>query len=170
MPQMLLTSYNPYAPIQVNEPNGNRLHLPRIQFRAWLRLPGIMFPRDAIIDTGSPFTWFPEDVWQSLRVSVDYEWLAFPTGCTPPRGLSVGWNFTFRFARFLQPIGLHDFQTELTRDGAIVQFANGNPPIPPGSRRPAFVVVGLWGGVLEGTALRISADAATGQAVGALEW
>jgi hypothetical protein len=31
-------------------------------------------------------------------------------------------------------------------------------------------LLGLWGGILEGTNLRVSADAATGHAVGSLEW
>src|SRR5262249_15236376 len=108
MPQLLLMSYNPFASIPVDEPSGNRLLIPRIQFRCWLRLPGVIFPRDVIIDTGAPFTCFPEDVWQPLHAGVDYEWLAFPTGYTPPRAQTVGWNFTFRFARLCQPIGIHD--------------------------------------------------------------
>lgn len=169
MPVVHLTTFGTHLTLPVREPGGRLRLLPRTQFRCWLRLPNVIYPRDAIIDTGSPFTWLPQDVWEKLQPA-DYEILAFPTGYAPPRAQTAGWSFTFRFARFLQPIGLHDGATELTRDGVIVQLADGNPPVPPGSQRPAVVVVGLWGGVLEGTALRTSADATRGHTVGVLEW
>jgi hypothetical protein len=154
----------------VDEPNGHQLLLPRVQFRCWLRLPNLTMPRDGIIDTGSPLTWFPEAIWQRFRPGVDFEELPFAAGYTPPRGQTAGWNFTFRMARILQPIGLHDARAELTRDRVIVQFADGNPPIPRGSQRPAVAVIGLWGGLLEGTSLRTMTDSATGHLTGALEW
>ncbi len=144
MPQLRLMSYTPFAPIPVDEPNGNRLLIPRIQFRCWVRLPNVFFPRDGIVDTGSPFTWFPEEVWQTLRPGIDYEWLPFASGYSPRRAQTAGWNFTYRMARLLQPIGPHDMLTELTRSGIIAQFADGNSPIPTGSQRPAVIVLGLW--------------------------
>lgn len=170
MPRIELTSFGRYTYIPVEEPGGTPLNLPRIQFRCWLRLPGVLFPRDAIIDTGSPFTWLPEEAWENLTVGVDYEELPFPQGYPPPRGQTAGWSFTFRFARVLRPIGIHDGRAELSRQNVIVQLADGNPPIPPGSQKPAVVVLGLWGGILENTNLLISTDPASGHVVGALEW
>lgn len=58
MPRIELIPYGQHLLIPVEEPSGTRLNLSRIQFRCWPRLPGVLFPRDAIIDTGSPFTWF----------------------------------------------------------------------------------------------------------------
>jgi hypothetical protein len=126
-------------------------------------------PRDGIIDTGSPFTWLPEAIWSRFQPGVDYEDLPFEAGYAVPRGQTAGWNFTFRMVRMLQPITLFDIHTELIRDRVIVQLADGNPPLPPGSNKPAVVVIGLWGGLLEGTSLRVSADPHSGQLAGTLE-
>jgi hypothetical protein len=168
MPQIELIPFGQRTHVPVDEPSGNRLHLPRVQCRCWMRLPNLTMPRDGIIDTGSPFTWFPEAIWQHFRSGLDFEELPFEAGYVPPRGQTAGWNFTFRMVRLLQPIGPHDGRAELTRDRAIVQFSDGNPPIPRGSQRPAVAVIGLWGGVLEGTRLHISP--APGHLAGALEW
>jgi hypothetical protein len=129
-----------------------------------------MMPRDGIIDTGSPLSLFPESVWSRFEPGIDFEWLSFAPGFSPPRGQSARWTFTFRIARMLQPLSLFDTQAELKRDNAIVQFADGNPPIHSGSKQPPRVVIGLWGGVLEGTSIQIARDAGTGHAVGILEW
>jgi hypothetical protein len=170
MPEIHLSTFGTRATMPVRDPTGTPLLLPRIQLRCLVRLPNLTMPRDGIIDTGSPFTWFPEAIWRHFQPGVDYEELPFEPGYTAPRGQTAGWNFTFRMARMLQPIGLHDLSTELERHGVIAQFANGNPPIPPGSQRPAVVVIGLWGGLLEGTSLRIATDATTGHLAAALEW
>jgi hypothetical protein len=100
-------------------------------------------PRDGIIDTGSPFTWIPEAIWQHFQPGIDFEELPFDVGYVPPRGQTAGWAFNFRMVRMLQPIGLHDGQTELTRTGGIVQLADGNPPSFARSNAPAVVVIGL---------------------------
>lgn len=170
MPEIRLSTPAVWATLPVRNANGVRLSLPRAQFRCLVRLPNLTMPRDGIIDTGSPFTWMPEAIWQHFRPGIDFEELPFEPGYTVPRGQTAGWNFTFRFVRMLQPIGLYDFQTELTRDNAIVQFTDGNPPSLARSNAPAVVVIGLWGGLLEGTSLRIATDAATGHVAGALEW
>lgn len=169
MPQIELVPYTRYAPIPGDEPGGIPRLLPRVQFRCWMRVPGSPIPRDGIIDTGSPFTWLPEEVWQPLRLGVDYEWLPFAAGYPAPRAQTAGWSFSFRFARFLQPVGLSDGRTELPRDGVIAQFASGNPPVPSRSQRPAFAVIGLYGGLLTDTRLHISTDA-SGNIAGVLGW
>jgi hypothetical protein len=56
------------------------------------------------------------------------------------------------------------------RDGVIVQFADGNPPSFSKGKRPPRVVIGLWGGLLEGTTLRIAKDSNSGNTIGSLEW
>ncbi len=170
MPEIRLSTFGTRATLPVRAPSGGPLLLPRAQFRCLVRLPNLTMPRDGIIDTGSPFTWMPEAIWQHFRPGIDFEELPFEPGYTVPRGQTAGWNFTFRFVRMLQPIGLYDFQTELTRDNAIVQFTEGDPPSLARSNAPAVVVIGLWGGLLEGTSLRIATDAATGHVAGALEW
>lgn len=169
MPTLHLTTYIHGTPMPVVSPKG-MLFIPRLQFRCWMRLPNTFMPRDGIIDTGSPLTWFPEGVWSQFQEGRDFEWLPYEAGFTPPRGHTAGWSFTFRMARLLQPLSLFDTQTELTRVGAIVQFADGNPPVPPGSNRPPRAVIGLWGGLLEGTSIRTSTDATTGHVVACLEW
>src|SRR5262245_25167840 len=172
MPQLPLTSYHHGPPMPVDDPAGGRRLIPRLQFRCLVRLPGTLLPRDGIIDTGSPFTWFPEAIWRGWRSGVDFEELPFEVGYAAPRGQSAGWTFTFRMARMLQPVVLFNLHaaTELERHRVIVHLADGTPPLPHGSKQPARVVLGLWGGVLEGASLRISTDAGTGYALGALDW
>jgi len=170
MPQIRLSTHVLGRPLPV-EPNvGSGILIPRLQFRCWVRLPNTFMPRDGIIDTGSPLTWFPEDVWSPFQHGRDFEWLPFAPGYTPPRGQTGGWAFSFRMARLLQPMSLFDTQTELIREGTIVQFTDGNPLAPMNSKRPPLVVIGLWGGILEGTNLRMTTNATTGQTLGSLEW
>jgi hypothetical protein len=169
MPIIKLTTFFPGPPMPVPSPSGT-LAIPRPQFRCWVRLPNTIMPRDGIIDTGSPLSWFPERIWSQFMLGRDFEWLPFAAGYLPPRAQTAGWTFTFRMARMLQPLSLFDTQSELIRDGAIVQFADGNPPTPQGSKQPPRVIIGLWGGVLEGTSLHMSSDATTGHTVGRLEW
>ena len=170
MPRIRLASHAPHLPMPVEEPTGTRLLVPRLQLLCWVRLPNLLMPLDGILDTGSPFSWFPEAVWSRLRPGVDFEELQFEAGYAPPRALAAGWSFTFRIARMLQPVVLMDTSTELERNGAIVQFADGNPPVPTGSKKPPRVVLGMWGGALEGLNLRMATDTVTGHTLGALEW
>jgi hypothetical protein len=170
MPRMRLTALGVAAGLPVREPNGAALLLPRVQLRCLLRLPNVLVPRDGIIDTGSPFSWFPEALWSQFRRGTDYEELPFEAGIAVPRGRTAGWNFTFRFVRFLQPIGLHDGSIELVRSNLIAQFADGNPPAFATTNAPAVAVIGLWGGALEGTSVRVETDASTGRLAGAIEW
>jgi hypothetical protein len=155
-------------PVEV--PNGTHLLVPRLQLVCYVRLPNLLMPLDGIIDPGSPLSWFPEAVWSRLRPGIDFEELPFEAGYMPPRAQAAGWSFSFRVARMLQPVVLMDTSTELERNAVIVQFADGNPPIPPGSKKPPRVVIGLWGGILEGLNLRMATDPGTGHTVGALEW
>jgi hypothetical protein len=172
MPIMPLATLSPGLPLQAEEPGGTRLTIPTPQFRCLIRPPGLLLPRDAVIDTGSPLSWLPEAIWSRLRIGSDYEFLPWPSGFTPPPVQTAGWNFTFRIARLVQPIILFNFATgaELTRDRVVVQLADGNPPAAARSNAPPRVVIGLWGGVLEGTSLRISPAPAPGHLAGALEW
>ncbi|QDU24266.1 hypothetical protein [Urbifossiella limnaea] len=140
----------------------------RPQFRCLLRLPNTLLPRDAVIDTGAPLICFPEDLWRPFRVGVDFEWLPFAPGPAPPAGRLVGWQFTFRMARFLAPVTLLDYSTEVERPNVVAQFATGNPPAPPGRHSLPPVIVGLWGGLLEGGTLAVGRDPASGHVTGGL--
>jgi hypothetical protein len=123
-----------------------------------------------VIDTGSPFSWFPRAIWSGFQAGTDFEWLPFPSGYQPPLGQTAGWTFRFQMARLLVPIMLFDTSTELHRTGVIVQFAEGNPAALARSNAPPYLVVGLWGGLLEGTKLAITTNPQTGGVDGMLEF
>src|SRR5438067_10910209 len=144
--------------------------VPRVQLRCLLRVPGTPIPRDAILDTGAPLTCFPERIWQPFREGVDFEWCPFAPGVQPPAGQMAGWRFTFRMARFLVPLALMDYSTEVERPDVFAAFATGDPPAHRATNAPPPVIIGLWGGLLEGSRLAIGRDPATGQVTGALEF
>lgn len=171
MPSIKLSTFFPGSSLPVVLPSGNLL-IPRPRFRCLIQLATTFAPRDGIIDTGSPLTWFPEAIWSQFQENRDFEWLPYQLGYASPSAIAAGWTFTFRMARLLQPISLFNIRSkhELIRDRIIVQFADGNPPSPVGSKRPPRVVIGLWGGLLEGTSIRMSTDATTGHTIGNLEW
>lgn len=147
---------------------GGPLSVPQVQFRCFVRFPNSLLPKDAVIDTGAPLTFVPEDVWRPLRPGMDYEWLPFVPGAVPPLARLAGWQFAFEMARFLGPVSLLDYATEVPRPGVIAAFATGNPR--PQSARQSLppIVIGLWGGLLEGGSIGISRDPATGRARGEL--
>lgn len=167
MPRIRLSVITKYAPIPVEPPGGGQLLLPRPQLRCLVTLPGHTLPQDGIVDVGSPFSWFPESIWQRLRPGVDYEWLPYPAGYQPPSGKSVGWTFRFRMARLLGPLELTDMTVAVPRHDVILQFTEGDPP---SSQTLATVTLGLWGGVLEGSKLHITTDPVTSLVAGSLEF
>src|SRR5207249_2002979 len=122
MPQFRLTPFQPGPPIPVELPSGGQLLAPWVQFRCWVGLPGFLTPRDAVVDTGSPFTWMPEALWSQFQPGIDFEWLPYPSGYAPPAGQVVGWTFRFRFARMISPLVFNDGVSEVTRPDVIVQF------------------------------------------------
>ena len=123
-----------------------------------------------ILDTGSPLSWLPERIWSQFQDGVDYVWLSYPQGYRAPTGRVVGWSFTFRVARMLAPVILLDSATEYPRPDVIFLFADGNPPVPPGSNAPPYVMMGLWGGLLDGTKLAVTPNPGTGGVDGTLEF
>ncbi len=168
MPTLPLSTYYPPVSLRVDEPSGTPLAIRLPQFRCLARIAGVFLPRDAIIDTGSPLSWMPEGIWKRLSEGSDYEVLPWASGFVPPPGRTAGWNFTFRIARLLRPLALFNMtsNTELARDRVIVQLTDGDPPAFARSNNPLRLVIGLWGGILEGTSLRITGHPVTG----ALEW
>lgn len=94
---------------------------------------------------------------------------AVRSGLLPARGANTRLDVYLPVRALPAPVGFHDGQTELLRHGLVAQFADSNPLVPSGSQRPAVAVIGLWGGALEGTNVRIATDA-TGRLTGALEW
>jgi hypothetical protein len=170
VPQIQLSTYGAHLALPVRDSLGQPLALPRVQLRCWLRVPGLGGPRDGIIDTGSPYSWLPEPLWQHWRAGTDYEVLPFETGFPVPRGRTAGWSYSFRMARLLVPLDLFDTTTSLRRDRAIVQLVNGVPPTVASGSSPAVAVIGLWGGLLDGLNVRLRLDPITGAPGGALEW
>jgi hypothetical protein len=146
---------------------GGTLHVPRQQLRCLVRLPRFLPPQDGVIDTGAPLTCFPKEVWERFAEGRDYEWLPFEAGFVPPLGQMVGWRYSFRVARFLVPLALTDLSVEVERPDVIAAFADGDPPDRRGQAVPLFVV-GPWGGLLEGGAIHVARDAATGRVRGEL--
>lgn len=128
MPVLRLTTGNWTGPGTAFAPNGVPVPIFRPQFRCFVRLPNALLPQDALIDTGAPMTCFPERIWSVCRAGVDFEWLTLPPGPVPT-GVMAGWRYTFRLARFLAPVTLLDYTTEIDRVGVVAAFAVGNPPV-----------------------------------------
>jgi len=165
-----MTVQNTGPVLTVADPRGGAVRVPVPQFRCLVQLPGGLFPKDAVIDTGAPITWFPENVWRPLRDGVDFEWLGFPPGVPPPVARISSWQFTYRMVRFLAPLTLMDYSTMVDRPDVVAAFAAGNPPAYRTSKAPPPVIVGLWGGLLEGGRLAVGRDPAGGQVTGELEF
>jgi hypothetical protein len=109
-------------------------------------------------------------LWTRLRPGIDFEWLPFAAGFHPPIGRTAGWQFSFEMARFLVPLGLMDYSTRVDRPDVIAQFAANDPPAPPGRKSLPPILLGLWGGALEGGRILVDRDPATGSVRGALEF
>jgi hypothetical protein len=155
-------------PLPLATPGGGALQAPRVRFLCLARLPGFMMPRDGIIDTGAPHTCFPLALWSQFQEGTDFEWLPFEPGYQPPVGVMLGWRYTFRMARFLVPLALMDYSTEVERPGVIAQFADSDPPARRGKSLPLFVA-GLWGGLLEGGKVGVGRTPG-GQVTGEIEF
>src|SRR5262249_44715826 len=155
--------------LPVITPAGGTIQVPRPQFRCLLRVPNALFPRDTVIDTGAPVTCFPEAIWSQFREGTDFEWLPFAPGVQPPRGQMINWQFSFQMARFLVSRALVDYTSLIERPEVVAQFATGNPPSAPGQRSLPPIVIGLWGGVLEGGRIVIGRTA-NGQVSGEIEF
>jgi hypothetical protein len=167
MPTLRLQVDNSKPPIPVVEPSGGVVLIERPRLICDVGLPGRLLPLAGIIDVGAPLTIIPQDAWSTLREGTDFEWLAFAPGTSPPAANILGRNFTYRIARFLGPVDLMDRVTQISRPNVIAQFATGNPTAGPGRFLPP-VVIGLWGGVLEGGRLHVDRDSATGRLTGEL--
>jgi hypothetical protein len=168
VPTIRLVSYSLGPDLPVVSPTAGTIPVPRIRFRCLARIPQFLMPLDAVVDTGSPLTCFPESVCTRFTEGTHFEWLPFAAGVRPPLGLAPGWQFTFRMARFLVPVTLMDYSTEWDRPDVIAQFADGDPPGQRGQALPWFII-GLWGGLLEGGRLAIGRGA-NGQITGGLEF
>jgi hypothetical protein len=166
MPVIRLTTFNRPLHAPVSDPNGNLVSILRPQFRCLVRLPGSLLPQDGVLDTGAPLTCVPERLWSGLRDGTDFEWLSFAPGTPLPTGLMGNWTYTFRLARFLAPVVLMDYTTAVDRLDVIAALATGNPP-PQGQALPP-IVIGLWGGLLEGGKVAVGRTAA-GSVAGELD-
>jgi hypothetical protein len=169
MPTIRLAVVDRGRPLPVLLPAGGSLDVPRPQLRCAIRLPSVPGAIDGIIDTGSPLTIIPQVIWCQLRIGVDFEWLPYRANYPPPTAQVVGGQFSFGLARFLVPLILMDYTTRVDRPGVIAAFATGNPPALVGRGGP-LIILGLWGGVLEGGRMAIDRDPATGSVAGAVEF
>jgi hypothetical protein len=131
-----------------------------------LRVPPIPGAQRAFIDTGAALSQFPHHVWANQfnwRAGRDYDELTV-TGNPPLRGQTLGFNYAFRLVRLRVPVflGGRDLAgPRLQVDSLVTQLAEpGGPP---------FVLLGLWGGVLDGRRLGFGA-ASDGDPTAALEF
>jgi hypothetical protein len=62
----------------------------RAQLRCLVRLPGFVMPKDAVIDTGAPFTCFPRSLWDRFTEGTDFEWVPFAPAYQPPVAVMAG--------------------------------------------------------------------------------
>lgn len=169
MPVVRLFVIDIARPSAVVVPAGGTLDVPKFQLRCVLDLPGLGVPVDAIIDTGAALTFVPESVWQPLRPGTHFEWLPFAAGTGVRTGQFATWSFAYRMARFLAPVAVMDYSTDIERADVIAAFADSDPPASNLQKLPP-VVVGLWGGLLEGGRLHLDRDPATGRVVGELAY
>jgi hypothetical protein len=165
VPTIRLTAHALIAPRPVVLPSGRTIDVSSDQFRCLIRLPNQILPYDAVIDTGAPLVYFPQLVWSRLRDGIDFEWLTPVAGASPPAQIGR-WQFTFQMARFLAPLWLMDYSTEVERPEVIAAFASSNPPAPPTRQALPPIVIGLWGGLLEGGRIGVARDPATGRVAG----
>lgn len=107
--------------------------------------------QEAVVDTGAPLTYFPRTIWETdfgWREGTDYERLNVP-GVSHLRGSVLGFGYDFRLVRLIQPIEVVSLRPPfpaLARHSVIAQLDEGGGP--------PFILLGLWGNVLEGTNLR----------------
>lgn len=105
---------------------------------------------EAIIDPGSPLTLLPYSVWSekfNWQPGIDYDELEVDNADTPLTGKVRGHTFSFKLARLRVPIELigKDLTGPRIRvESLIVQLLDAGPP---------YILIGLWGGALEGKRL-----------------
>jgi hypothetical protein len=143
--------------------------MPTVQFRCLVRLPNFLLPQDGIIDTGAPHIIFPRALWTRFRQGIDFEWLPLAPGLNTPSGRVGRWQFTFQMARFFGTLAVMDYTTEIERPEVIAAFADTDPPAAPTRQAPPPIVIGLWGGLLEGGRIGIG-RMPNGQVSGEIEF
>ena len=142
----------PFAPvIRFIDEQGQERVVPLLQLHAGIRIgkqrvPSAGKPRrilNAILDTGAPLTIFPKPYWQEFASQI----VRLPlVGNQPTIGRVGGRTFTY----FLGRVWVSAFDTfgrELPPVPVVAQFREDD--IPPGQQVPQ-ILLGLWGGILEG--------------------
>lgn len=105
---------------------------------------------DGWIDTGSPLTIFPLDMWEPFADQIS--WAGAPDAVFP---VSVGGAVVpVRFGRVRVGVVSADLRAELAAVDVSAMFAQGPSP----NRVP---LIGLWGGVLAGRRLVVEPDLAS---------
>jgi hypothetical protein len=129
-------------------------------------VPPIPGAKRAIIDTGAPLSSFPHQVWANefrWREGRDFDTL--PVAGNPPLvGQTLSFRYSFRLVRLRVPVTLAGRDLtgpRLQVDSLVTQLTEpGGPP---------FILLGLWGGVLDGRSLKFN-TAPDGDPSAALEW
>jgi hypothetical protein len=151
-------------PLATPLPDLRRIPLRRLT--CFLRVPPISGAKRAIIDTGAPLSLFPHQVWAGdfgWREGRDFDVL--PVAGNPPLiGQALSYRYAFRLARLRVTITLAGrglSGPRLQVDSLVTQLAEpGGPP---------FILLGLWGGVLDGRRLAFG-TAPDGDPSAALDW
>lgn len=123
------------------------------QLACVLLVPSVVGTFKAIVDTGSPLTLFPYDLWHEhfgWRAGRDFDELSVAGVTAPLTGQVLGHRFACRLARLrtsIELVGRNLKGDRLRLDGLVCQLAEmGGPP---------YVILGLWGGVFTGRKLSV---------------
>jgi hypothetical protein len=118
-----------------------------------LRVPPIPGTYQAVLDTGSPLTVFPHDLWYhqfGWRAGRDFDELSVAGIGTTLTGQVLGYRYSCRLARLRVPVELAGRDPKgdrLRLDALVCQLADiGGPP---------FTILGLWGGAFTGRRLAV---------------
>lgn len=141
--------------------------LGQLRIFLWVKLGSEVARRQAVLDTGAPFTFLPKQIWIPLHQQGSIGWVAHPPGVTPRDRLPVlrvgGGRYPFRLGRVDVRVVRFDGSglrttTVLVQCLEDEQLTSGDPA--PLKARPVF---GLAGGLLHGRQLVVESDAAGGQ-------
>jgi hypothetical protein len=152
--------------ISLDPPQPGLARVPLRRLTCYLRVPLVPGAQRAVIDTGAALSYFPHQVWANdfrWREGRDFDTL--PVAGNPPLvGQTLGFRYSFRLVRLRVPVTLAGRDLTAPRlqvDSLVTQLAEpGGPPV---------VLLGLWGGVLDGRRLAF-ATAPDGVPSAALDW
>jgi hypothetical protein len=140
------------------------VNLNQLRLFLWVKLGDEYSHRQAVLDTGAPFTILPKQVWAILHRRGSITWVAHTPGTAPRGSLPIvvvgGSRYPFRLGRVAVQVTKLD-GSELRPVPVLAQCLEDEQLTPsdpvPLRARP---ILGLAGGLLHGRQLLVEADAA----------